>query len=717
MTYSPEQDLFLHNDPAAEAAAAAKLEPPVRALFESNDHAAVEGLFLDRIESTPSDLPFFIPILRHYIRNNKTDIAETLLQFLWEAAEASADGEIEQSLLRALLSIWPGYTDGRDRAIAALRTRYRGSPNLDKLLAEWNIREASDPLAALRQCESWLRYDVGRGVYLATRGIGRVREINLSMNAIRVVFVGSASPVSFKPDEAHRLLELLGPGHLLLDMLDNLDGLKALARQDKGELLRRLFSSMNRRLTTAQVKELLAPVVPAQEWSSFWTQAKQDRRLTVTVGNLCSWNDSTEAADAALLEEFTAAAPRRKMDLAKKHAKRSSALAQRMADLLAQEAAICAGSDPSLALELYCAIDRLPGPTAETPIQQIHELLRHDDTVALLSGIQDRTIRRQAISLYRETSDQWARVYAGLLTVESDSPIITMLYDALNNNEGTATQLKRLLDDIVSSPSKAPALFLWLCTAMPARGELGTYMNWSLLQTIMLLLANDTIKQYNAALRRLFDENGLVESISRTLDRESAQIFITLLERDSALEEHRRERLLGDLRSFVSPVAGDTQSIFYVTAKALAQRQEEFMKITTVDIPQNTEEIVKARAHGDLRENFEYHAARARQEMLSSRAKTLHDELQFARPLDPAAIDGSVIAAGTTVVLAPADGGDPMTVTLLGPWDSDPDNNIFSYQTKLAEQLLGRKQGDIVEFNGKQHSIDRITVWENRGHK
>ena len=81
------------------------------------------------------------------------------------------------------------------------------------------ILDAGEPQAAFRRFENWLRYEEGRVVYLATRGVGRVREINLTLDTIKVYF-GLIGGLSFKPDEAARMLEPLPPGHFLIETVD-----------------------------------------------------------------------------------------------------------------------------------------------------------------------------------------------------------------------------------------------------------------------------------------------------------------------------------------------------------------------------------------------------------------------------------------------------------------------------------------------------------------
>jgi len=271
--------------------------------------------------------------------------------------------------------------------------------------------------------------------------------------------------------------------------------------------------------------------------------------------------------------------------------------------------------------------------------------------------------------------------------------------------------LDGIITEAMSSPAKVCSFFIWLCREMTIRAELQHLANWQFLQLIMQLLTNNAIKKHLSSLRRLFDDDGVFHITARNLDPDQAKQLTTQIERDTVLEDYRRDRLLKDLRSWYPNTQEIEEKIFYVSAAALKTRQEEFVKLTSVDIPHNTEEIIKARAHGDLRENFEYHAARARQEMLSSRAKTLHDELQSARPVERAKIDPSAVCIGTAVRLSPVENGaESVTITILGTWDSDPARNIISYQTPAAKELLGKHKGRQVQFNGKPFLIADITI-------
>ena len=150
-----------------------------------------------------------------------------------------------------------------------------------------------------------------------------------------------------------------------------------------------------------------------------------------------------------------------------------------------------------------------------------------------------------------------------------------------------------------------------------------------------------------------------------------------------------------------------------MTQEALEKKRLEFEKLVREDIPHATKEIQRTREYGDLRENFEYHAARHRQEMLSSRAKTLHDELSAVRVIDPATVDASKISIGTRVTLRPKDGGEALlTLTILGQWDSDPAKNVLSYTSAAGALLLNAALGATVVFNEKDYVVDKIEVWD-----
>ena len=147
----------------------------------------------------------------------------------------------------------------------------------------------------------------------------------------------------------------------------------------------------------------------------------------------------------------------------------------------------------------------------------------------------------------------------------------------------------------------------------------------------------------------------------------------------------------------------------YATAAAHEKKRAELEHLLKVEIPANTKAIAIAREMGDLSENFEYKSARQRAEYLSARVGKLQTELGDVRVLDPAQIDPAVVRVGTKVVLS--NGDIHREVTILGPWESDPERSVYSNQSDAAKALIGHAAGDLVTFMGNDYQIESVRRW------
>ena len=144
------------------------------------------------------------------------------------------------------------------------------------------------------------------------------------------------------------------------------------------------------------------------------------------------------------------------------------------------------------------------------------------------------------------------------------------------------------------------------------------------------------------------------------------------------------------------------------TQAAIDAQRAELKQLLEVEIPKTLKGINAAAAEGDLRENFEYHMLRDRQELQSARAAKLQRELREVRILEPGKADTDRVNIGTVVHFE----GDTKPLTILGVWDADVDQRVFANGSGLAEALLGRTIGDEVEIEGKVVTIAKIEAWQ-----
>jgi transcription elongation factor GreA len=149
---------------------------------------------------------------------------------------------------------------------------------------------------------------------------------------------------------------------------------------------------------------------------------------------------------------------------------------------------------------------------------------------------------------------------------------------------------------------------------------------------------------------------------------------------------------------FSESVEKRTSQGLTVTRIKFDEKQKQLAHIMDVEVPANSREIEAARLHGDLKENAEYIAAKEKQVLLNTTAERLKEDIDRAQIFDPATIDTSRVSFGTVVVLQNESKDRKEEYTLLGPWESEPEHNIISYQTPFGKAMLSKTVGEHFNF-------------------
>lgn len=124
--------------------------------------------------------------------------------------------------------------------------------------------------------------------------------------------------------------------------------------------------------------------------------------------------------------------------------------------------------------------------------------------------------------------------------------------------------------------------------------------------------------------------------------------------------------------------------------------EREVKRLKSVERPAIVKEIELARAHGDLSENAEYHAAKEKQGHIEGRIQMLEDRLARAQVIDPSGQSLDQVRFGLTVDLEDTDTGEKVTYTILGEEESDVSQGTISVGSPVARALLGKAVGDAV---------------------
>jgi transcription elongation factor GreA len=133
-----------------------------------------------------------------------------------------------------------------------------------------------------------------------------------------------------------------------------------------------------------------------------------------------------------------------------------------------------------------------------------------------------------------------------------------------------------------------------------------------------------------------------------------------------------------------------------MTLSGVNRLKEELKRLKSVDRPKNVRDIEEARAHGDLSENAEYHAAKERQSFLDGRMKLLEDAIARSEVIDVSKFEGDQIRFGATVKLSDADSGAEVQYRIVGELEADIKTGRVSITSPIARAMIGREVGDAV---------------------
>ena len=147
-----------------------------------------------------------------------------------------------------------------------------------------------------------------------------------------------------------------------------------------------------------------------------------------------------------------------------------------------------------------------------------------------------------------------------------------------------------------------------------------------------------------------------------------------------------------------------------ITPDGYEKMKVEFDDLIKVQRPNNITAISEARAHGDLSENAEYHAAKERQSFIEGRINELQDKIGRAQVIDPAELDHDRITFGATVTLVDIDSDEECVYTIVGSEETDVKLGKISINSPVARALIGKEEGDEVTINAPGRTIEYEVV-------
>ena len=143
-----------------------------------------------------------------------------------------------------------------------------------------------------------------------------------------------------------------------------------------------------------------------------------------------------------------------------------------------------------------------------------------------------------------------------------------------------------------------------------------------------------------------------------------------------------------------------------MTKDGYAKLRKELDHLMKVERPKNIKDIEEARAHGDLSENAEYHAAKERQGHIDAKKRELEHKLSHAQIIDLSKLSNEKVVFGATVTLADTESGDIKKYTLVGQEEADFKKGKISVQSPVGKALISHKVGDVVTVKTPAKTVE-----------
>jgi len=572
-------------------------------------------------------------------------------------------------------------------------------------------------------------------LHTAGWGVGEIMDFSFLREQVTIEFenlLGSKKDISFK--NAFKTLLPLPKTHFLARRFDDPDTLEQEARDNPVAVMHALLQDLGPK-TASEIKDLFVDIIiPEEEYSKWWQQArvrlKKDdlvespdnpkMAFTMRKGS-ASVHDRVQKAFSGKksFHEILTAAHNLTRDFPEtlKAAESKEEITSKVKRLIESPTI----SENEL-LQAILFLEHTLGYTAhqETLKSKITGL---KDVQGCLKSIEIVALKKRFLTLLQSLRSDWKELFHSLLfTIDQNTLRDYILKELEQDKEPLRKQLKELF----SHPKQYPEAVVWYFQKVIG-GEESYFQERAGKETafealLILLHSLDSKpemrdlskKVYNLLTAKRFE---VIRSFLKEASLDFVHEFLLLSTKCQVFSDNEKKILhsLAEVahpslaKERIEPLPHETHTL-WTTQEGYSKVHDRIKQIGTVEMIANAREVEVARGHGDLRENAEYKAACERRSRLQSELRSLSEQFKHARIITKADIITDSVGVGAKVGLQ-GPKGDATSYTILGPWDANPDDNILSFQSKLAQAMLGKKKGDTFEFKSDQYTIVSITSY------
>lgn len=712
--------------------------------INNSNYNAIKEVWSKLIQYIPQEIDFF-QLLRRKISKQMGDIrTTTLMQELYNWYKDNAPSKKEYwdvaiTILKQNLEVEPKDIWARKEIADCFRGKYKEHSHLEEYIRTSNLTQSyRNVFEAINDFEKHIAFDKGSYVFHRNWGVGRIRKLEgdtLTINFGRIVGIKE-----MKLSMAVTALKPLAKDHIwvLKATMQKEDLIKSV-KADKAETLKIIIRSFDNNCDFKRIKaELVPSILTPGEWTSWNSAAKKiletDSSFGVNPNDISMYTvrDGNISPEEKISNEFKAQKQFfARADLLVKFFESDDT--DNSSELFAEMYSYFTGylkniskvNEQVLASYLLVrsisAIDKqFAFPVKET-FAEIYNRIEDPKEIYLLLKDSKSTHFKEDFIRCIKLLPNWNEEYVKLFPIVLKEELLNDLI-----KEGHVEDVQKLVRtsfEAFKDFRETVLFFFKECQDKDWFKESGVSYEKQLITLINIIeltfreinnhVNSTENKKINKNATDLLFKTDAIFNYMFANGEDAVKKMYTLIDDisdiDPSYKALARNKILEKYPDFKFRVSEEKkqQSVgLIVTAKKLAEKKAEVDEIQNVLIPKNAAEVADAKAKGDLKENQEYKSAKEEQHFLNLKLTNLQNELNRAVVFDPTTSTTAIISFGTVATLKDNQTGNEETYTILGPWESDPDNNVISYMAPFGDAILNKKVGDVLQFTINEHKYD-----------
>lgn len=562
-------------------------------------------------------------------------------------------------------------------------------------------------------------------------GVGEVVDVSMLREQITLEFDYVAGQKELSFYNAFKTLIPISKEHFLARRFGDPDSFESFAKENPVETVRMILRDLGPKTAQEIKDEICDLIIPTKDWARWWqmtrTKLKKDtfiqvpeslkdpfvlRSLEVTHEEKLSRALASKPDVKTLIEMVYSFL--RDFSQAIKNEEFKESLKTQLSEVLAHQEISEAEE-----LQLLFMMQDLGHEKAKN-LQDI--VAKFSDVVRVMDEIYVLAYKKRFLIEIKKARKDWEEIYISLLYGIDQNTLRDYILDALLQ-EKKESLVKKKLEELIDQPTLSPVTFLWYFqkimtdASFPYADQEGWNRFFEGFFTLLHKIEGNPEERDLVKKMLHFLTSGRFANVRRIFQGASLEVVkevLLLSTKCQTLTDHDI-KILHSLAEVVHPSLAsirkkgdeEEENIIWTTEEGYKKIKDRIEQIATVETVENAKEIEVARSHGDLRENSEYKFALEKRSRLQGELKFLSEQIKDMRVLTKVDIDTQTVSVGTKVVLKNAQ-GENTTYTLLGPWDADPDKNILSFQSKLAQVLLGQAKGATVTLHNEPWQVVAI---------